>query len=295
MNNVIGYDELNEGKKDLLLRVAKDFGFNLSFIFTFSVCISAYYPIIENLMKTHGVDLSLVTPQTIILLSIASFATVFKNVNNEEAMDYFKKNNLRDVFNDIVKNLNSFKNIYDYLLDKAKGAFEFLSDALSYTLLLVPFMTILSSLITSNTLSTNDLIGCGICVGAGTLNITAKNVIKIIWKKFKKYILRQTENNNKNMEIMDFENFALNEAKRNMKKSNLSELEYVAGGVKYKNEMFPGVNAPKQYIGKGKYKYRVLAKEGNRVKPINFGDKTRNVQRISRLKKKYWDLMPNWQ
>lgn len=97
------------------------------------------------------------------------------------------------------------------------------------------------------------------------------------------------------MEIMDFENFALNEAKRNMKKSNLSELEYVAGGVKYKNEMFPGVNSPKQYVGKGKYKYRVLAKEGMRVKTINFGDKNKSVERISRLKKKYWDMLPNWQ
>ena len=92
--------------------------------------------------------------------------------------------------------------------------------------------------------------------------------------------------------ILNFDDFSLNEKKRNLKKSNLSELEYVVGGVKYKNELFPGVNVPKHYQGKGKYKYRVLAKEGERVKPISFGDRSKKSMYVSKLSKKYWDSIP---
>jgi hypothetical protein len=62
--------------------------------------------------------------------------------------------------------------------------------------------------------------------------------------------------------------------------------------VKYKNELFPNLNIPKRYLGKGKYKFRVLAKEGNRVKPINFGDRTKKAALVSKLKKEYWDNIP---
>lgn len=93
--------------------------------------------------------------------------------------------------------------------------------------------------------------------------------------------------------ILNFEEFSLNEAKKQQRKNNLSDVEYVSGGVKYKNEIFPGVNSPKRYVGKSKHKYRVLAKEGNKVKPINFGDKTKKTEeRISKLSKKYWENLP---
>lgn len=93
--------------------------------------------------------------------------------------------------------------------------------------------------------------------------------------------------------LKEFDDFDINEAKRNMRKSNLEDVETAPGyGIKYHNEIFPGVNIPKRYVGKGKFKYRVLAKEGNRVKPINFGDKTKKSERHSMLSKKYWDAIP---
>jgi hypothetical protein len=94
--------------------------------------------------------------------------------------------------------------------------------------------------------------------------------------------------------IKKFNNISnINEVKRTPRMNNLSDVETVPGfGVKYHNEIFPNINIPKRYVGKGKFKYRVLAKEGNRVKPINFGDKTRKPERHSMLSKKYWDSIP---
>jgi len=94
--------------------------------------------------------------------------------------------------------------------------------------------------------------------------------------------------------ILDFENFILNEAKKYQKKSNLKDIEQVNGGIKYKNELFPGTNSPKRYVGKSKFKYRVLAKDGDKVKPINFGDKINKNKPLSKLSKKYWENLPNW-
>jgi hypothetical protein len=99
-------------------------------------------------------------------------------------------------------------------------------------------------------------------------------------------------------EILKFDDFSINEELKfppKRKKSNLNQIEYVNGGVKYKNEMFPGLNIPKRYVGKGKHKYRVLAREGDRVKPINFGDKLKKGEPIpSKLTKKYWESIPGW-
>jgi len=43
--------------------------------------------------------------------------------------------------------------------------------------------------------------------------------------------------------------------------------------INYRNESFPGFNIPKEYKGNGNYKYRVLAKDGNKISVINFADK----------------------
>lgn len=48
-----------------------------------------------------------------------------------------------------------------------------------------------------------------------------------------------------------------------------------SGKIKYRDEIFPGFNKPKSYKkgthGNGDYKKRVLAKEGDEIKVVNFG------------------------
>lgn len=87
--------------------------------------------------------------------------------------------------------------------------------------------------------------------------------------------------------LLNYKDFVLNEGK-------LEDVEVFPTSVKYHNEVFPGLNSPKRYVGKGKFKYRVLAKEGNKVKPINFGDKTKSVKQYNRLSKKYWESIPTY-
>jgi len=44
-----------------------------------------------------------------------------------------------------------------------------------------------------------------------------------------------------------------------------------SGKIKYRDEIFPGFNKPKRYRGPKKFKFRVLAKDGDKIKIINFG------------------------
>lgn len=41
--------------------------------------------------------------------------------------------------------------------------------------------------------------------------------------------------------------------------------------IEYRGETFPGYNIPKKYTGPGKYKRRVLAKDGSDIKIVNYG------------------------
>lgn len=88
------------------------------------------------------------------------------------------------------------------------------------------------------------------------------------------------------------------------------------GTITYRGEEFPGFNKPKKYSGKGKYKKRVLAKEGDKIKIINYGhkdyedytihkdsDRRKNfrarhkcdpVSNLSKLTAKYWACQDLW-
>ena len=48
----------------------------------------------------------------------------------------------------------------------------------------------------------------------------------------------------------------------------MEDVEHLGHGLRFRNENFPGYNQPKKYEGKGKHRYRVLAKEGDKVKVI---------------------------
>ena len=97
---------------------------------------------------------------------------------------------------------------------------------------------------------------------------------------------------------------------------SIDGVERVKDGIIYRGEKFPGFNKPKKYTGKGKFKKRVLAKEGDKIKILNYGhtdyedftthkdtDRRKNfrsrhkcdpVSNLSKLTKKYWACQDLW-
>jgi len=76
----------------------------------------------------------------------------------------------------------------------------------------------------------------------------------------------------------------------NLTEGKVSDVEHLGHGLRYHNEIFGGFNSPKKYEGKGKHKFRVLAREGDKIKVINFG-KRDDIKRedLTKLSKKYWE------
>ena len=87
------------------------------------------------------------------------------------------------------------------------------------------------------------------------------------------------------------------------------------GGIKYRGEMFPGYNKPKRAKKGAKHKYRVLAREGEKTKIVNFGfrgmkdycshkdpKRKKNFRsrhgcdkgKLSKLSAKYWSCQVLW-
>ena len=51
------------------------------------------------------------------------------------------------------------------------------------------------------------------------------------------------------------------------------DTERTKGGVRYRGETFPGFNKPKRAPANSKKKMRVLAKKGDQIKVVEFGQK----------------------
>lgn len=87
-----------------------------------------------------------------------------------------------------------------------------------------------------------------------------------------------------------------------------------SGKIKYRDEIFPGFNKPKRAPKGDKHKYRVLAKEGDKIGIVSFGargyddylqhkdkDRRKNFRarmkcdlKYSKLTAKYWVCHYNW-
>ena len=237
---------------------------------TFGTAIAAYIPIANHIIKNQNFNAP-ITEETIILSIISAFCVVFKDTQTEELKKYIKENNLSDIINYFIKSIKSFKNIYEFLMKF--NSIEFLTDTFSYTAILAPFMLAINDIIHNQLMSMDEIIGCGMSISAGIITMTTKNIIKLIWNKFSKKI-KSGEN-------------IITEGK-------LKDVEINPTNVKYRNEIYPNFNYPKRFIGKGKHKYRVLAREGDKVKPINFGDKNKKEKPLTKLDKKYWENLPYW-
>lgn len=205
MNNLISYDEfvLNEEfsfdvYKETIKNVAKEFKLNFILISTFGTSIAAFMPIAKHIISQQNYNVPLTT-ETIILLVITAFGVAFKeSTQSEELKNYIKLNNLRHVLNDFIKTIKSFKNIFEYIM--RMKSIPFITNMLAYTLLLSPFMMIITNLVSGNMISLNELIGCGMSIGAGIVTVTLKNVFKMIWDKYGKYVIKFQDETKKETE-----------------------------------------------------------------------------------------------
>lgn len=191
------YELLNENKKikiseikEYLTKIKDDLNLNFKFILTFGTSITAFMPIVNNLIKNENIEADL---NTVILLTICALAIAF----GEEKRLYkklFEELRLRGVYNllkKVVQTILNIKKVFSFFAKKTGKVISGIADMFAYTALFIPFLMVLESIIVSKGFSLEAFTNLGAgkikAVMAGIGTITIKHLIVEIWERLKKF------------------------------------------------------------------------------------------------------------
>lgn len=185
--------------KKISNKIISDLKLNMRFVGTFGTGITAFYPIVDAIMKNTPISIEK-TDEIVVMMTITAFTILyleekkFKDSEEEETLIKESKSlleelKLRGVGNGVVKKLiksfKSIKNIF-YIISKRLGAIvDGFIDMFAYTSLLVPIMNGILFLIHKYELNLDTMIEnfIGLSVGVGT--IITKHVLVDLLKKLK--------------------------------------------------------------------------------------------------------------
>ena len=177
-------------------KVISDLKLNVSLVATFGAGIGALYPVVEGLMKNMNLDSFALTPESIVLLTLASVTITyleekkFKSVEEEAQLTKDSKSMLEElkmkgfgngIVKKLIKSLESVKNIF-LIIGKHLGAVVgSVVDMFAYTSLLIPILNGVMAIIHKYDLNLETLPQnfLGLAVGVGTI-IAKHGIVEII-------------------------------------------------------------------------------------------------------------------
>ena len=192
------FDELlieESNWKELKDKIISDLNLNMKFVGTFGTGITAFYPIVDAIMKNTNIPVEK-TPEIIVMMTITAFAIIyleekkFKNAEEEEIITKESKSlleelKLRGVGNGIIKNIikcfKAIKNIFSIISKRLGAVVGGFIDMFAYTSLLIPIMNGILFLINKYDFDLNTIIEnfIGLSVGVGTI-ITKHGIVDLI-------------------------------------------------------------------------------------------------------------------
>jgi len=184
----------SESYKDILDRIVSDVGLNFKFVFTFGTSITAFFPIVESLIRNSNME---ITKETVVYLSICALAIAF----NEPKSNYkklFEELRLRGVYiflEPLVNTIDFIKNIFSFICRKIGESVSSITSMFGYTALFVPFALTFSDIISENSINiesilsafTNDFTGKLLSTVIGVGTFTVKHLVITLIDKLKKF------------------------------------------------------------------------------------------------------------
>lgn len=173
-------------------KVVKDLKLNASLITTFGAGIGAFYPIVDKLMTNMNIGSIDLTPDKVVLLTIAAISIIYleEKKSNDEVLRKDCKSMLEElkmmgIGNGIVKKLiealKSIKNIFSIISKHIGAVVGGFMDMFAYTGLLIPVMNGIMYIIGKYELTIDTMIQnfVGLSIGVGTI-IAKHGIIDII-------------------------------------------------------------------------------------------------------------------
>jgi hypothetical protein len=186
--------------KKVQKKVISDLKLNIQFILTFGIGIGTFYPIVDKLMRNMSIESIELTPDKVVLLTIAAITIIyieekkFKSADEEEILTKDSKSMLEElkmmgIGNGIVKKLikafQSIKGIFSIISKHLGAVVGGFIDMFAYTGMLIPIMNGILYIVGKYDLNIDTLIQnfIGLAMGVGT--IIAKHGITEIVNRLK--------------------------------------------------------------------------------------------------------------
>lgn len=177
-------------------KVISDLKLNVSLVATFGAGIGALYPVVQGLMENMNLDSFILTPESIVLLTLSSVTIAylqekkFKSAEEEDQLTKDSKSMLEElkmkgfgngIVKKLIKSLESVKNIFLVIGKHIGAVIGSIVDMFAYTSLLIPLLNGVMSIIHKYDLNLDTLPQnfLGLAVGVGTI-IAKHGIVEII-------------------------------------------------------------------------------------------------------------------
>ena len=185
--------------KQIIKSILNDLGINLKFVSTFGFAITGLYPIVESLMKNMNISSVELTPNNIVMITLAAVSVIFleereskisdkqKSQLEKETKSLLTELKLNGIGNGIVKqlvkSLKSIKNLVNIILKHGGKSIESIVDMFAYTSLLIPVLNGVNFIIDKYDLTMDSFIYNLSGIAMGVLTLIVKHGIKEILKR----------------------------------------------------------------------------------------------------------------
>lgn len=161
-------------------KTIKKLGLNLYYVGTFSMGISALYPVVQALVKNSNIPN--ITPEQIVLLTIFSIAQILYVANDDvkKVKDELANDNLLDVADKVTNSLKSVYKIFNFVSRSFGKVVDVFTDMLAYVGLAIPVYLAIVEIISKEGLDLNTLPQKVLVFGGSAALFALKSLIETV-------------------------------------------------------------------------------------------------------------------
>lgn len=217
--------------KRIQTKTIKDLKLNTRLISTFGTGMTAFYPIVDSLIRNMNVDSIEVDANKVVLLTICAFTIIyleekkFKDGEEEDILTKDSKSMLEElrmmgigngIVKDLIKAFQSIKNIFHLIAKHITNVLGSFIDMFAYTTILIPVLNGISYIVGKYDMNLQTFLANFLGLSMGIATIVTKHGIVELVKKLKRRlhitnkdqqeIIDELENTN----IKKISNFVIN-------------------------------------------------------------------------------------
>jgi len=220
MQNIKNFEQFNINESlfrntwdSALEKVKTDLGINIYFVGKFSMGISLFFPIVQNLIK-NNYDISLSNEQ-VVYLTICTISIILgenpelklSKENIDKIKEKVEEKGLSKYLMESVKSLMSIT-ILKIVSKQSNKIITGLMDLLSYTALFVPVMNIIINFITNNNVDINLLQQMAESITSGDVLSIGSSALILMARHFYTELLNNVKNPFQERRVKSFESFS---------------------------------------------------------------------------------------